>query len=103
MADLKYAPAEAGVAVRKALDDLQESIERAHDDIRSMEQRSRMLVEYLRFCECPRCGAELTGNAGDARQHCEAAALIGREDVPCAFCDTEEQRTAFLDALDRTE
>ena len=77
-----------------------------YDRIRLEEERIEALEKLLRYCVCPKCGAELqdtTGSTQNAVDMMEAAEEAGRKDVPCAFCDTPEQRSAHEGALDRVK
>ena len=81
----------------------QRSIEEAHSQIHRAESRIEELTKLSRYGDCPKCGAELEGGVETAREVMQAAKSIGREDVPCAFCDTPEQREAFEKALERVQ
>ncbi len=71
-----------------------------HGKITARERRIEALEALLRFCECPKCGAELVGGIQAAEECAEAAKSIGRTDSPCSFCDTPEQSEAFAKALE---
>lgn len=77
------------------------AITRAENLIYEAEQRIKALEALLRYCECQKCGAELSGGIAAAREMAEAAKLAGREDAPCIFCDTTEQTKAMESALER--
>jgi hypothetical protein len=64
------------------------------------EDKIRQLTKLLFYCTCPKCGAELAGGSVDAKEFMEAAKSIGRDDAPCAFCDTPEQKKAMEEALE---
>jgi hypothetical protein len=75
-------------------------INRLDGEISARSRRIDRLEALLRYCECPKCGAELNGGIMAAEEVAEAAKLIGRLDVPCAFCDTPEEQEAFAKAMD---
>ena len=77
-----------------------DAIMRLENEVHDRLRRIERLEALLRYCECPKCGAELDGGIRDAEQLAEAAKLVGRPDVPCAFCDTPEQQEAFAKAMD---
>lgn len=77
-----------------------QEIGRLEGEIASRNRRIERLEALLRYCECPKCGAELVGGIRAADETAEACKLIGRLDVPCAFCDTPEQQEAFSKVLD---
>jgi hypothetical protein len=68
--------------------------------ISKANERILALEVLLRFCECPKCGAELEGGVMAADELADAVKLVGRQDVPCAFCDTPEQKAAMEKALE---
>lgn len=70
-------------------------------EISASERSVVALTVLLRFCECQKCGAELEGGVQAAEEMAAAAKIVGRLDVPCAFCDTPEQQEAFSKALDQ--
>jgi hypothetical protein len=78
-----------------------DAIMRLENEIYDRNRRIERLEALLRYCECPKCGAELDGGVRDAEQIAEAAKLAGRIDVPCAFCDTPEQQEVIAQAMDR--
>lgn len=86
--------------IQKALDSSVKAIVRHEEAIRKEEDRQVDLEKLLRYCECKKCGAELTGGIQDARDVYEACKLIRRQDVPCAVCDTNEQSKAMAKALE---
>ena len=77
-----------------------DEINRLQGEISARERRIDRLDALLRYCECPKCGAELVGGIQAAQEAADAAKLVGRTDVPCAFCDTPEQAEAMVKALD---
>lgn len=78
-----------------------DAINRLEGLIHAHSRRIDALEALLKFSECPKCGAELEGGIRAAEEMAEAAKLIGRTDVPCAFCDTPEQHEAMAKALDQ--
>lgn len=77
-----------------------EAINRLHSEIGTRERRIDRLEALLRYCECQKCGAELSGGIRAAEEMAEACKLIGRTDAPCVFCDSPEQTAAMEKALE---
>ena len=87
--------------VLRQIDAEAHAILRAENQIHDAEKRIAALEALLKYCECPRCGAELEGGIQAAQELADAAKLIDRTEVPCAFCDTEDQTKAMEQALER--
>lgn len=86
--------------IKKALYRGTQAIVQHEEAIRREEDRLAYYEKLLKYAECPKCEGELVGGVQDAVDEMEAAESIGRKDVPCAFCDTQEQQEAMAKALD---
>jgi hypothetical protein len=99
MAERWFAKDGRGPVLREIAHESDE-INRLEGEIAARGRRIERLEALLRYCECPKCGAELDGGIRAAEEIAQAAKLVNRLDVPCAFCDTPDQQEAFAKAMD---
>ncbi len=91
---------ESRKAIMDEIKGLVREMDRLDDERRRADNRIGELETLLPYCECVKCGSELMGGIWSAIEMKEAALVAGRNDYPCAFCDTPEQKAEMGKALD---